>query len=239
MAVKYVTIKCPECGANLPIEEGRQAIFCSYCGSQVMLVDENEYKYKYEVTHHHVDEAKIMRAETDRCRTEADKEYRLKLLELEEKEDRRSGIVRAVIYGASLIMVMFSIIYMVADKGLYSMSIGMIGILVALLMFVSATNMTMSANKRKRERIAIRSGKIKLTDEALEYRGIDYNTVRSIYKDLGFNNIKTVSSDDLIFGLLRKPGQVYSITVNKSSPSRDTWYDPNAKVTIRYHGFSD
>ena len=34
MAIKFVSIKCPECGATLDIEEGRKQIFCSYCGTK-------------------------------------------------------------------------------------------------------------------------------------------------------------------------------------------------------------
>ena len=37
MAVKFTSVKCPECGANLPIEEGREKMFCSYCGTQIIM----------------------------------------------------------------------------------------------------------------------------------------------------------------------------------------------------------
>ena len=60
MAVKFTSVKCPECGANLPIEEGRERIFCSYCGTPVIITNENEKIIR------HVDEAKIKRAETER-----------------------------------------------------------------------------------------------------------------------------------------------------------------------------
>ena len=40
MAVKFTSVKCPECGANLPIEEGRERIFCSYCGTQIIMTNE-------------------------------------------------------------------------------------------------------------------------------------------------------------------------------------------------------
>ena len=60
MAVKFTSVKCPECGANLPIEEGRERVFCSYCGTPVVITNENEKIIR------HIDEAKIKRAETDR-----------------------------------------------------------------------------------------------------------------------------------------------------------------------------
>ena len=30
MAIKFTSVKCPECGAALPIEEGRKQMSCSY-----------------------------------------------------------------------------------------------------------------------------------------------------------------------------------------------------------------
>lgn len=61
MAVKFISIKCPECGANLEMEQDRKVMFCSYCGRKIMMVDENEFKY--DVTHRHVDVAKIREVE--------------------------------------------------------------------------------------------------------------------------------------------------------------------------------
>lgn len=60
MAIKFTSVKCPECGASLPIEEGRKQVFCSYCGTKVMVTNENEYIYR------HIDEADVKKAETDR-----------------------------------------------------------------------------------------------------------------------------------------------------------------------------
>ena len=53
MAVKFTSVKCPDCGAVLPIEEGRNQVFCSYCGSKIIITNENEHIYR------HIDEAEI------------------------------------------------------------------------------------------------------------------------------------------------------------------------------------
>ena len=37
--IKTVSLKCPECNANLEIEEGRKRCFCQYCGTKIMLDD--------------------------------------------------------------------------------------------------------------------------------------------------------------------------------------------------------
>lgn len=75
MAVIFTSVKCPECDANLPIEEGRERVFCSYCGTPVIITNENEKVIR------HIDEAKIKRAETDRM-------IQLEQLELEKKRLR-------------------------------------------------------------------------------------------------------------------------------------------------------
>ena len=60
MAIKMVSVRCPDCGASLDIEEGRRQIFCSYCGSKVIIQNDNEYIYRT------VDEAEVRQADTQR-----------------------------------------------------------------------------------------------------------------------------------------------------------------------------
>ncbi len=72
MAVELISVKCPECGATLNLEEDREQAFCSYCGARILLRNDNEYTYR------HINEAEIKQAETDRM-------VRLKELELAEK----------------------------------------------------------------------------------------------------------------------------------------------------------
>ena len=73
MAVKLISVKCPECGATLNIEEDREQAFCTYCGTKVLLHNENEHIYR------HIDEAGVRQAETDRI-------VRMKQMELAEKK---------------------------------------------------------------------------------------------------------------------------------------------------------
>lgn len=72
MGYQFISVKCPECGADFPLEEGRTMAFCSYCGSKLLVSNENEHIY------HTIDEAGIKQAETDRM-------VKLKMLEMEEK----------------------------------------------------------------------------------------------------------------------------------------------------------
>lgn len=51
--IKMVSLKCPECGANLEIEEGRKQCFCQYCGTKIM-VDDGSRTY----THVYIDKTR-------------------------------------------------------------------------------------------------------------------------------------------------------------------------------------
>ena len=74
---KIIQLKCANCGADLKIEEKREVIYCQYCGTKMLLDDENEHTYRY------IDEAEIKRAETEQM-------VKLKELELKEKRQERS-----------------------------------------------------------------------------------------------------------------------------------------------------
>ena len=52
--VKIISLKCPECGADISIEEGHKQCFCQYCGAKIILDDGNTTH-----TYHKVDEARI------------------------------------------------------------------------------------------------------------------------------------------------------------------------------------
>ena len=40
--IKMVPVKCPNCGAQMQIEEGRKEAFCTYCGSKFLIDDGEE-----------------------------------------------------------------------------------------------------------------------------------------------------------------------------------------------------
>ena len=55
---KIISLKCPECGATLDVEEGKKFYFCNYCGSKILIDDGNTNN-----TNRIVDEARIREAE--------------------------------------------------------------------------------------------------------------------------------------------------------------------------------
>lgn len=42
--MNLISFKCPECGAPLSSEENRRWIYCSYCGTKILLDDIEYYK---------------------------------------------------------------------------------------------------------------------------------------------------------------------------------------------------
>ena len=113
MSIKLVSVKCPECGANLPIEEGRKQIFCSYCGASVIVTDENEHVYR------HIDEAGIKNAETERL-------VRMRELDLAERSTNNRKLLTIIWLAVSAIMLIISVLMMTSDDG----EVGIIGILM-------------------------------------------------------------------------------------------------------------
>ena len=82
--MRLISMKCPECKANLSVEEGRKYCFCQYCGTKIMLEDDRVNKTYYTYRN----EARLRQAEIDR-------EIALKKLEIEkikvEQEETRKN----------------------------------------------------------------------------------------------------------------------------------------------------
>lgn len=85
MAISAETLTCPQCGANLFVQNGKEYTFCIYCGTKVMLRNDNIHIYR------NYDEAKIRQAETERM-------VRLREMEIAEKEKERERIGKIVAY---------------------------------------------------------------------------------------------------------------------------------------------
>lgn len=126
MAVKIYSVKCPECNASLPIEEGRTQMFCSYCGAKIIVHNENEYICR------HIDEAELTQAETDRL-------VELKRLEMEEKQRekdearRKNKTILSIILG--VVGVVFIAIAYLTDFGFGFMMPGLICLIILMLMW--------------------------------------------------------------------------------------------------------
>ena len=117
MAIQFISVKCPECGAELSVENGREFAYCSYCGTKVIISNDNEHIYRT------IDEASVKQAETDRI-------VKLKKLEIEAKSKR--GRI-ALIIGWVVIFFIVAIVSFVTEGSFMGM-FSWIWILVGLFL---------------------------------------------------------------------------------------------------------
>mgnify|MGYP004647004901 CR=1 FL=1 len=87
------TVKCPGCGADLTVKDGnRDFMFCEYCGTKVRLDD-------YQETHRYVNEAEVKKVE-------AEKEIKLKQMEIDEKGEKKALIVLGIMGGIGILFML-------------------------------------------------------------------------------------------------------------------------------------
>ena len=70
--MKLISLKCPDCGANLEIDPERSFCFCQYCGHKILVDDEIK---RSEVTYTVRDEARILEAEATISEIELEREW--------------------------------------------------------------------------------------------------------------------------------------------------------------------
>lgn len=220
MAIRFVSVKCPECGAALDIEEGRKQIFCSYCGTKVMIENENEHIYR------NIDEARIRQAETDR-------EVQLKKMEIIERKRaaaekaKKTRLQLMILVGIGTLV--FLGIGFSADN--YGLAIpGMVCLYILMFMGMS---------DRKDEDDDLDFGdKVRVPAAISDYENKSYAAIEAMFTNAGFHNIQCIPLNDLTMGFLKKPGMVESITINgKSVTSGGKKYSPDAAVVISYHSY--
>lgn len=79
--MKLQVLKCPECRANLEIEEGLSLCYCRYCGCKIILDDERQettinknINITKSITHtrRHIDDADVIRAKSEATKESRD-----------------------------------------------------------------------------------------------------------------------------------------------------------------------
>lgn len=226
MAIKLISMKCPECGANLEVEEGRKQFYCSYCGSKIMLQDDNEYTY------HHIDEAEVKRAEADR-------EIRMRELDLEESAQKQQNsfkkpltIVWLIVSIIVITVCILIIVFVDKETGfllLYFLCAPVVGGGAVVIFGVIPEN--------EEEKRLIRNGGIKFPSSFEPFDEHNYQSAETILRSAGFVNVSCVNMHDLTLGLLKKPGRIESITVDgETISSGGRIFLPSASIVITYHG---
>ena len=219
MAITLNTIKCPECGASLSFEEGREKMFCSYCGTQILLTNENEHIYR------HIDEAGVKKAETERM-------IELKKMEMAEKERQskeRSKMLKIRISIALGIVMVAS--FALGAVQIMFVALGMV--CAAALVYIWLRTLSGDEDDNNYD------GKIKLPSSVLEYNTKSFSAIETILRSAGFTNISCVPLGDLRTGIIHKPDMVESITINgRTVTSRGKRFSPDVNVVISYHSFA-
>lgn len=98
MAIEVMQMKCPNCNGELTVERGRKECFCSYCGTKLVIVDNNEYTVRT------VDEAAIEQAKTEQLRIEREAEDKKRSDENGMKAMKWFGIAIAIWFVFMLVM---------------------------------------------------------------------------------------------------------------------------------------
>lgn len=195
MAVKLTSVKCPECGANLPIEEGRERLFCSYCGTPVIVTNENEKIVR------HIDEAKIKRAETDRVIKYGQLELEKKRIERELDDacfmrKLQSLLVKIWI---ALVLIIFCIClwFMLRGKGrgLFDASI-FIGYVGAPIVAGGGFLIFKVLPDRMARRQLISQGGIYFPKSLEPFDGQDFRHMNRVLKSSGFKNVECINKHE-------------------------------------------
>lgn len=232
MAIKLISIKCPECNAVLNIEEGRNQAFCSYCGAKVLVNDENEY------TFHTIDEAEIKKAETEKLI----QLRKMELLEERIQSRKHTRSLRLVLYAG---LCATGIIMMIAgfslgtgsgdpNSGYYGIAAaGFPVTMVALCLGIIGHN----NNKNEDDDIECELGiKVKVPESIKDYKKKNYVVIETMLRNAGFTNIQCIPLHDLTVGLVKKPDMVESISINgKNVTEGNDKYAPDTPVIISYH----
>ena len=221
MAIKLVTLKCPECGALLKVEEDRKQVFCSYCGAKIILDNDNEYISRK------VDDAEIKHAETERM-------VELKKLEIAEKTIKERQKRHSLKVFISIILGIFSIVSLSSNDDI-TFGRSLVACLILLCMWVG--ELSGDTNHVDEDKTGI---EVKVPKTIAGFQREHFVAIEKIFKDAGFTNVKCEPLGDLTTGLLVKPNTVESITINGYYIySGGKEYLSDAPVIIYYHSFSN
>ena len=222
MAYQLISVKCPECGQTLTIEENRTQAFCTYCGARVLISNENEFVFRQ------VDEADIRKAETERI-------IRLRELEIAEKNNRFRKILSTVWLIVTLILLVIAVVLMLSpgDHGfqfLFYVCVPIIGG-GAYLIFKWLP-------EKENEKIIVRHGGIRFPDGLSPFSEKRYTAVRETLWSAGFQNVVCINLHDLnLLTAMVNSDKIEKITVDGNTiTSGGKYYMPDVPIVITYHG---
>lgn len=217
-----IKMNCPSCDASLEVEKNQKFVFCEYCGTKVIVNDENEYTYR------NVDEAAMKRAETERL-------IQLKEMEMEaKKQNGRKALI--IFWAAATVLLLITGIVFTSIDSVNSLSIGLILIMLSMSVALYGAIGLFSNGKGRDKRTSHIQNGIKITSAMADTEEKNYQSVIALYKGAGFHNITCVPMNDLNFLAARKNGQVESLVIDGDEDIRTgDIFSADAPITITYH----
>ena len=231
MADNFTPEKCPNCGADLSVEQGKNMLFCSNCGTKIVMTNENEY------TDRHIDEANIKSAETEQS---------IPLRELEMAEKRKNRKSKRIWLAVSLVLIIIVVIFKILEdagrmprfSALYTLLL-----ICAPTIGIGAFLAFKAYPQVERQKVIRLSGGVQIPKSIEPINIMNFSRVEEILRDAGFTNVACfnlhdcIEFDDPSYDFAQGVGKVESITVNGVKiESGGKYYYPDADITIMYHG---
>ena len=204
--MQMIPVQCPNCHANLDVEEGRETLFCDFCGTKILLSDENHKKYTYH------NDADVIRAETERI----EQLHKMQVDSQKQKWSTALGVTFLVLAG----------LLFIAGSGAAGLLMAMLG---GVMFFYNHSDVQNAQQERIRK-VAVRAGADSYRGEnyqqvIADLRLAGFTNIQTIpLQDMTKNTFFT------------KIGSVSQITINGNSEfTAHKKFEQNALVSISYH----
>lgn len=229
MGYQLISVKCPDCGQTLSIEENRTQAFCSYCGAKILISNENEYVFRQ------VDEAGIKKAETDRI-------IRLREMEIAEKNSSLRKALTIIWIVLSLILIVIAVVLMLSpgNDSMPGWAGGFLFLFYACAPIIGGGGYLVFKwlPEKENEKIIEKQGGIRFPNGLTPFTDKKFYAIEDSLRSTGFTNISCVNLHDLnILTALINADKVDKVSINGTPiTSGGKIYMPDVPIVITYHG---
>ena len=212
--MKLIKLQCPNCNSPLEVENGRNEMFCQYCGTKIMLDDGSRnininktvtknINHKIDHTVRYVDETRI---EEERTKQQDIAYQREKL--------KKPGL----------------------GERLFNLKVKQFKMFVGLLLLMLVLAGIMGVVQFFQKGIAGIKGDVEVGASASMYQGENYKEVRAQLEANGFKNFEEIALNDADENEEWKEGDVKSVSIGGDSDfANGDFLDPEDAVVITYH----
>lgn len=207
-----ISVKCPNCGEDIQLEEGKANVFCPSCGKKLALQKKDNQDEKTEIIKE--------RLSIEREKMEMEKLAQQEKMEMERlaKQEERERKERAF----------------KNENRMFNYRIAFI-IVAAVIALVAACIIVPKIDRSIQEEKAQELRTISVPASARKYRGENYKEVVKELEDAGFDNIETVPFVSKIKGKLKK-NKIKEISIEgKDHFKEGDTFDKSKKIRITYY----